>query len=666
MTRKLLALLLALSLAFGLAGCGQTTPASSDQSNPDQTSADTAPEPLPELEEGEALEVGCEGFEGQFSPFYATLSSDRDAVELTQIRLLTCDRAGAPVLQGIEGEIRAYNGTDYTYYGPADLTITEQDDGTVWYDFTLREDLTFSDGEPVTVDDLIFSLYVLLDLSYEGPNRLNTMPVQGLAEYQSGDAPNIAGLQRTGEFSLRVVTDGLDVRTVYYLGSVYIAPLHYYGDEAQYDDEQNSFGFSRGDLTGIQEKADQPLGAGPYCFLGYESGGILYEANDTYYLGVPQTQYLRLHGVRDMAIPPRLEQLVSGMLDLGVFTNSQNITNQVGESTEGDLTQWALDDISTGTHIYIGINPATVCVGGEPGSEASKHLRRAFATVLAACRQAGVDQAHAAGNGMLYRVIDYPVSDTCWAVPGPQDPAYTPAYAQDVAGNALYQADMTQEERIAAAARAALGFFQAAGYTISDGKVTSAPEGASLSYEIQVNADLPKEGEEVDDPLYLPLILARDALAELGITLEVVDTSETGGFPDRGNCDMWVFPCGDVDLAGLSGDNRQWVDWYPAADPDVHLNAVYGDGEHSWYHLEDPELKAWIREARSTTDQNRRAELYARCLDRIMDWACEVPLYQDQNALIFNHTRIDATSLPGDMTGYYGWLQEVQNLRLLA
>lgn len=665
MTRKLLALLLALSLAYGLTACGQTAPEASTQSAPNSTSAAITPEPLPELEEGEALEVGCSEFAGQFSPFYAALASDRDAVELTQIRLLTCDRAGAPVLQGIEGEIRAYNGTDYTYYGPANLTITEQDDGTVWYDFTLREDLTFSDGEPVTADDLIFSLYVLLDPSYEGPNRLNTMPVQGLAEYQSGDAPNIAGVQRTGDLSLRVVTDGLDVRTVYYLGSVYIAPLHYYGDEAQYDDEQNSFGFSRGDLTGIQEKTAQPLGAGPYRFLGYEGGEILYEANDMYYLGAPQIQFIRLHGVKDMANPPRFNQIVSGMLDLGVFMDSQEITYQMGESTEGDLTQWALDDITTGNYIYIGINPATVCVGGEPGSEASKNLRRAFATVLAACRQPGLDQAHAAGNQNLYQVIDYPISETCWAVPGPQDPAYTPAYAQDVAGNAIYQADMTQEEQIDAAAQAALGFFQAAGYTVSDGKVISAPEGASLSYEIQVNAILPAEGGEVTDPLYLPLILARDALAELGITLEVVDTSETGGFPDRGNCDMWVWPCTEVDLAGLSMEFGYWVDWYPAADPDVHLNAVYGDGEHSWYHLEDPELETWIREARSTTDQNRRSELYAQCLDRIMDWACEVPLYQDQNTLIFNHTRIDAETMPGDMTGYYGWMQEVQNLQLL-
>ena len=32
------------------------------------------------------------------------------------------------------------------YYGPTDLTITENEDGTVYYDFKLRDDLTFSDG----------------------------------------------------------------------------------------------------------------------------------------------------------------------------------------------------------------------------------------------------------------------------------------------------------------------------------------------------------------------------------------------------------------------------------------------------------------------------------------------------------------------------------------
>ena len=76
---------------------------------------------------------------------------------MTQVSLLTVDRVSNPVLQGIEGETRAYNGTDYTYYGPADCEIKENADGTVDYNFKMREDLKFSDGEPITIDDVIFS-----------------------------------------------------------------------------------------------------------------------------------------------------------------------------------------------------------------------------------------------------------------------------------------------------------------------------------------------------------------------------------------------------------------------------------------------------------------------------------------------------------------------------
>ena len=35
------------------------------------------------------------------------------------------------ILNGIEGETREHNGTDYTYYGTTDCVVTENDDGTV-------------------------------------------------------------------------------------------------------------------------------------------------------------------------------------------------------------------------------------------------------------------------------------------------------------------------------------------------------------------------------------------------------------------------------------------------------------------------------------------------------------------------------------------------------
>ena len=84
------------------------------------------------------------GFEGKFSPFFASSASDQDVIDLTQLGLLGADRKGEMILNGIEGETRSYNGTDYTYYGPADIVVTKNEDGTVTYDVTMRDDIVFS------------------------------------------------------------------------------------------------------------------------------------------------------------------------------------------------------------------------------------------------------------------------------------------------------------------------------------------------------------------------------------------------------------------------------------------------------------------------------------------------------------------------------------------
>ncbi len=48
---------------------------------------------------------------------------------MTAISLLNSDRQGATIM--IPASTKAYNGTDYTYYGPADCEIVENADGTV-------------------------------------------------------------------------------------------------------------------------------------------------------------------------------------------------------------------------------------------------------------------------------------------------------------------------------------------------------------------------------------------------------------------------------------------------------------------------------------------------------------------------------------------------------
>ena len=135
----------------------------------------------------DTLVVGYDLFSNKFSPFFSETAYDQDVWTLTQVGLLGTDRGGAIVYNGIEGEQRAYNGTNYTYYGLSNVVVTKNDNGSVYYDITLRsgdKTVYFSDGQPVTVDDVLFSMYVLSDPDYDGASTFYSLPIKGMQSYR--------------------------------------------------------------------------------------------------------------------------------------------------------------------------------------------------------------------------------------------------------------------------------------------------------------------------------------------------------------------------------------------------------------------------------------------------------------------------------------------------
>lgn len=66
------------------------------------------------------LVVGYSPFNSKFSHFLLETAYDQDVWTMTAIGLLNSDRQGSIIMNGIKGETKSYNGTDYTYYGPAD------------------------------------------------------------------------------------------------------------------------------------------------------------------------------------------------------------------------------------------------------------------------------------------------------------------------------------------------------------------------------------------------------------------------------------------------------------------------------------------------------------------------------------------------------------------
>lgn len=766
--KKTIALLLSLVMVMGMfAGCGASSEA--------KTAVNPAADPAPAAEEDTTpLVVGYSPFNEKFSPFFSETAYDQDVWSMTALSLLNSDRQGAVIMNGIDGEVVNYNGTDYTYYSAANCEIVENSDGTVDYNFTLRDDLKFSDGEPVTIDDVIFSMYVLTDPTYDGSITLFAQPIEGLEAYRSGveargnvifadgdegytenelyteeqynafwdyyntkagaafaqeivdyciangynapddsvaacaanwgftleddataedfwntileaydsaaeaeevetaghdrlgltiaalgadyqagvtngeSAPNITGIVKTGDYSMTVRLTQVDATAIYQL-TVPIAPLHYYGDAEQYDYENNQFGFPKGDLSLVRAKTTAPMGAGPYKFIKYENGVVYFEANENYFLGCPKTKYMNFQ--QCMADDDKLNGVVTGTIDITDPSFSNDTVKSITDANGGEgvngavITTDTVDNLGYG---YIGINAKNVHVGEDKGSDASKALRKAFGTVFSVYRQLGVESYY----GERASVINYPISNTSWAAPQPSDDGYKVAFSTDVDGNDIYTSDMTPEQKYEAALQAALGFFEAAGYTVEDGKLTAAPEGAKLEYELLIPAD-----GSGDHPAFMVVTEASKALATIGMNLIVTDltnSSELWDALDAETVDMWC------------------AAWGATVDPDMY-QIYYSDiangganpgGDNTKYAIEDEELDTLIMDARASLDTAYRKAMYKACLDIIIDWADEIPVYQRQNAIIFSTERVNMATVTPDITTFYNWYAEIENIEL--
>lgn len=456
------------------------------------------------------------------------------------------------------------------------------------------------------------------------------------------DVPSIKGIIRTGDYSLTVHMTEYDATAIYNMSFI-IAPLHHYGDVSKYDYDNNKFGFDKGDLSGVKAKTTEPLGCGPYIFKSYENGVVTMEANPTYFLGEPKTKTILFKEGEDADYVPGI---VTGTYDLAVPSISEETLNAItdansnGELTGDTLTTILVDYRGYG---YLGINADLVNIDGNPGSEESKALRKGFMTVLAVYRDTVINSYY----GDRAAVIQYPISNTSWAAPQPADEGYRAAYSVDADGNDIFDSSMNDEQKYDAALKAAVTFFEKAGYTFdADGKVASAPAGAPESYEILI----PGNGKQ-DHPTYGIATAASKALETIGIKLTVNDVGSS----------VWN--------NALEGNTAQmWVAaWNSTADPDMyqvyHSTNAHGKGTNSnHYQVDDPALDALIIDGRTSADTEYRKSVYKQAMEIIMDWGVELPVYQRKDCTVASTIRVDCDTLPKDMTPYWGWKAEIETL----
>lgn len=113
--------------------------------------------------------------DGNFNPFFSTSLTDSNVAGLTQASMLTTDQNGN----------LAYGDNWPTV--TQDYKKTTLENGDTSYEFLIKNGMKFSDGKDLTINDVLFNLYVYLDPAYTGSATIYSTDIKGLAAYRNQD-----------------------------------------------------------------------------------------------------------------------------------------------------------------------------------------------------------------------------------------------------------------------------------------------------------------------------------------------------------------------------------------------------------------------------------------------------------------------------------------------
>ncbi|PSN15395.1 peptide ABC transporter substrate-binding protein [filamentous cyanobacterium CCT1] len=143
-------------------------------------------------------------------------------------------------------------------------------DGTT-VTWTLRPDVTWSDGEPFTADDVVFTFEFIR----------NPVVAAATAQYYEG----VKSVEAIDDYTVKITfTDPTPAWSVPFTGQTgLILPRHIF--------EEHNGPSARDALANLQ-----PVGTGPYQAVGFESGTVVYEPNPSYWGGRPAFERVELVG----------------------------------------------------------------------------------------------------------------------------------------------------------------------------------------------------------------------------------------------------------------------------------------------------------------------------------------------------------------------------------
>ena len=283
---KLLGLTAAASLA--LVACGNSDSETAESSSSSESGEVVAPELATTVDnEGDAIDGGTlqvglvtdSPFQGIFSWEFYEDAYDAKIMEF-----------GFESLFGTDDDFQIDDS------GKATLALDQENNKAT---ITLKEGLKWSDGEPLTAEDVIYSYEVIGHPDYTGIRYDGTFQnVVGMEEYHSGEADTISGITQVDDVTVEIEFQEVSPSMLQAGGGVwsYAMPKHYLEDVPV------------AELASSEKIRSTPVGDGPFRITKVTPGeSVEYEANEYYWQGEPKLDNVVVEVVPSSSIVPALE-----------------------------------------------------------------------------------------------------------------------------------------------------------------------------------------------------------------------------------------------------------------------------------------------------------------------------------------------------------------------
>ncbi|QWG43140.1 ABC transporter substrate-binding protein [Bacillus mycoides] len=251
------------------------------------------------------------------------------------------------------------------------------------YTLHLKDDVKFSDGSPLTADDVAFTLTLLHDQTYSGATDISQTAIKGGQAYKEGKATSIEGIQVIDPKTITITTEKVNAQTLSLIGGEVISKA-YYGKE-----------YKQGNLEYLKELYGKPMGAGAYKLDKYIPGQeVRFVANENYFEGKPKIEHFIYKITKG---DTNLQQFQAGEVDYDGFTTNAETIEQLKELGFANI------------NVYTGSSYGYIKMNYKKSYFKDKRVRQAFIYGLE--RQKVID-TYFQGYASL---VNVPITPVSWA-----------------------------------------------------------------------------------------------------------------------------------------------------------------------------------------------------------------------------------------------------------